>query len=124
MSKKDVISLTGIRARGFHGVLDFEREQGQEFVVDVALSIDLSRAGRKDDLAATVNYAEVAELVVKEIQGSPLNLIEALAERIARQCLNFSKVTQVSVTVHKPQAPIAVPFEDVAVTVVRKRKGK
>lgn len=122
MSKHDIITLRGIRARGYHGVLDFERQQGQDFVVDVIMHVDLSRPGRTDELDSTVDYAQIADAIVAEIQGPPLNLIEALAQRIAQRCLSFNKVKQVTVTVHKPQAPISVPFEDVAVTIVRKKK--
>jgi dihydroneopterin aldolase len=122
MSKHDTITLRGIRARGYHGVLDFEREQGQDFIVDVILNVDLSRPGRTDELNSTIDYSQIAESVVTEIQGPPLNLIEALAQRIARRCLSYDKVKQVTVTVHKPQAPISVPFDDVAVTIIRKKK--
>lgn len=122
MSKHDTITLRGIRARGYHGVLDFEREQGQDFIVDVILNVDLSRPGRTDELNSTIDYSQIAEAVVTEIQGPPLNLIEGLAQRIARRCLGYDKVKQVTVTVHKPQAPISVPFDDVAVTIIRKKK--
>ena len=113
--------LTGVRARGRHGVLDFEREQGQDFVVDVRLSLDLAPAATTDDLDRTVDYGRLAEAVVADVEGEPLNLIEALAERVAQTCLRQSGVAEVEVTVHKPQAPISVPFADVAVTLTRSR---
>ncbi len=115
----DHIALTGVRATGFHGVYPDERRNGQEFIVDLVLGLDLRPAARSDDVADTVHYGELAEQVVALIEGEPVDLIETLAQRIADAVLLRSLVTEVQVTVHKPSAPIAVPFGDVAVTVVR-----
>ena len=117
----DRISLRGVRARGFHGVLPDEKVQGQDFVVDVLLDVDLSRAAGTDDLAHTVSYAEVAADVVALVEGAPLDLIETLAARVADAVLARPLVEAVEVTVHKPQAPVGVPFGDVAVTIRRER---
>lgn len=117
----DQVVLTGIVGRGHHGVYDFEREQGQDFVVDVACSIDLSPAAQSDDLANTIDYAELATAVVADIEREPLNLIEALAARIAGTCLRLERVTEVTVTIHKPQAPMPVRVGDVAVTLTRSK---
>ncbi len=117
----DRITVTGIRATGHHGVFPEERRSGQPFVVDVALGLDLSAAGATDDLTATVDYGVVARQVVDDIAGEPLDLIEALAERIARSCLGHPPVRAVEVTVHKPEAPIPVPFGDTSVTIIRTR---
>ena len=121
LSSRDRVVLTGIRAWGRHGVYDFEREQGQHFVVDVALGLDLAPASTTDDLSRTVDYGTLAEAVVADVQGEPLNLIEALAERVAQTCLRQPGVDEVEVTVHKPEAPIGVAFTDVAVTLTRSR---
>ena len=118
---KDQISLTGVRARGFHGVLAEEKRDGQEFVVDVILHLDLQPAGTRDDLELTVNYAEVGADVVARIEGPSLDLIESLAEQIAGDALGRPGVHAVEVTVHKPSAPVGVPFGDVAVTIERRR---
>jgi dihydroneopterin aldolase len=118
---KGRVALRGITARGFHGVFSSERSDGQDFVVDVMLEIDLAAAAVSDDLADTVDYGGVAAAVVADIEGEPLNLIEALASRIADTCLRFERVTSVEVTVHKPQAPMPVRVADVAVTLVRCR---
>ena len=118
---KGRVALRGITARGFHGVFAFERSDGQDFVVDVVLEIDLEPAATSDDLADTVDYGGVATAVVADIEGKPLNLIEALASRIADTCLRFERVTSAEVTVHKPQAPMPVRVADVAVTLVRCR---
>ena len=117
----DHIVLQGISARGFHGVLDFEKTDGQDFVVDVTLEVDLRRAGRSDLLAHTVSYAEVAADIVDVIAGPSLDLIESLAEQIAATALRRPLVQSVEVTVHKPQAPVGVPFGDVQVTIERCR---
>ncbi len=117
----DRIVLQGISARGFHGVLGFEKADGQDFVVDVTLEVDLRRAGRSDLLAHTVDYAEVAADTVALITGPSLDLIETLADRIAAAALHRPLVQAVEVTVHKPQAPVGVPFGDVMVTVERHR---
>jgi dihydroneopterin aldolase / 2-amino-4-hydroxy-6-hydroxymethyldihydropteridine diphosphokinase len=117
----DRIVLEGISARGCHGVLDVEKTDGQVFVVDVTLEVDLRRAGRSDLLAHTVNYAEVAAEIVALITGPSLDLIETLADQIAAAALRRPLVQAVEVTVHKPQAPVGVPFEDVRVLVERRR---
>jgi len=117
----DRIELKGISAHGHHGVLDFEKADGQEFVVDVALEVDLRRPGRSDVLSHTVNYAEVAADVVSLITGPSLDLIEALADRIAQTALHRPLVQAVEVTVHKPQAPVGVTVGDVRVVVERHR---
>lgn len=118
----DQIIVTGIRGFGFHGVLDFEREQGQEFSVDVVLDVDLAAAASSDDLDDTVNYADVATAAHELIVGEPVDLIETLAERIAQACLVHPAARRVEVTVHKPQAPIPVPFDDVMIRIVREAR--
>lgn len=117
----DRISLLGVRARGFHGVLADEKRDGQDFVIDVVLHLDLAPAGTTDDLARTINYAEVGADVVRRIEGPSLDLIESLAEQVAGDALARPGVRAVEVTVHKPSAPVGVPFGDVAVTIHRTR---
>jgi dihydroneopterin aldolase len=117
----DRISLHGLRVRGHHGVFDFERRDGQDFVVDVELELDLTRAAASDDVTDTVHYGELAGRLAEVIAGEPVNLIETLAERLAAVCLADARVDAATVTVHKPQAPIPHEFADVAVTVRRAR---
>jgi 7,8-dihydroneopterin aldolase/epimerase/oxygenase len=117
----DLITLTGLRARGFHGVYAEERRAGQEFVVDAVLEVDLRPAARSDDVADTVHYGQLAEGLVAVVTGEPLDLIETLAERLAGVCLADPRVAAATVTVHKPQAPIPHEFTDVSVTVRRTR---
>jgi 7,8-dihydroneopterin aldolase/epimerase/oxygenase len=121
VSADDRVALRGLRARGRHGWFAWEREQGQEFVVDVELSLDTASAAATDDLAATVDYGAVAAAVVALVEGEPVHLVETLADRIAARCLDDPRVSAVTVTVHKPQAPLPVAFEDVAVTITRRR---
>lgn len=115
----DRIALTGLRVRGHHGVLAQERRDGQEFVVDVVLDVDVAEAAATDDVGRTVHYGDLAEQLAAVVAGEPVDLIETLATRLAEVCLAQHRVRSVEVTVHKPHAPIAVPFDDVSVTVVR-----
>jgi dihydroneopterin aldolase len=117
----DRVALRGLRARGHHGVFPKEREEGQTFIVDLTLGLDIRPAAADDDLTKTVHYGIVAEEVVAVVQGEPVNLIETLAELIARTCLKHDGVQEVEVCVHKPDAPITVPFDDVTVTITRSR---
>lgn len=117
----DRITLRGLRGHGHHGVYPEERETGQPFVVDVELTLDLAPAARSDAVTDTVHYGELATRVVAVIEGDPVDLLETLAQRIATLSLSYEPVEQVEVTVHKPQAPVGVPFDDVAVTIVRTR---
>ncbi|MEV6368641.1 dihydroneopterin aldolase [Micromonospora musae] len=117
----DRITLTGLRARGRHGVYDFEREQGQDFVVDVVLELDLGPAARSDDVADTVHYGELADRLVAVVTGDPVDLIETLADRLLDVCLADPRVASATVTVHKPEAPVPHTFTDVAVTMTRGR---
>ncbi len=118
-SPGDRVRLTGLRVRGHHGVLPEERRDGQEFVVDVALSLDLRRAALSDDVADTVHYGVLAEQLAAVVSGEPVDLLETLATRLAEVCLQDGRVTGAEVTVHKPSAPIPLVFDDVSVTVVR-----
>lgn len=118
---RDRITLTGVRVRAHHGVFDFERAEGQEFVIDVSVAVDLAAAASGDDLGRTVHYGELAEAVAAAVRRDPVDLIETVAERVAGVALAYPAVEEVEVTVHKPGAPIPVPFADVAVTIVRSR---
>lgn len=117
----DRIAVTGLRVRGFHGVFEHERRDGQDFVIDVSLSLSLHAAALSDDVADTVHYGELADAITAIVAGEPVNLIETLAERIATACLADTRVVSVEVTVHKPQAPVAGHFDDIAVSIVRQR---
>ncbi|UTT63305.1 dihydropteroate synthase [Microcella humidisoli] len=117
----DRITLTGLRAFAHHGVFDHERRDGQEFVIDVTAHLDLRGAAAYDELASTVHYGELAEQVVAAVETDPVDLIETVAERVAGVVLRHGAVWQTEVTVHKPQAPITVPFADVSVSIVRGR---
>ena len=118
----DRITVSGIRAFGHHGVLEHERRDGQTFLVDVTLGVDTRAAAASDDLADTVDYGAVAADVVAEVTGTPRDLLETVAEQIAAACLAHAGVLAVQVTVHKPDAPVGVPFEDVTVQIERARR--
>ncbi|GIH66957.1 dihydroneopterin aldolase [Microbispora siamensis] len=120
-TSRDSVRLTGLRARGRHGCLPAERELGQEFVIDVALWFDTAPAAVADDLTLTVDYGALAGELVRIVEGEPVNLIETLAERLAAACLAHELVEEAEVSVHKPAAPIPLPFGDVVVTIRRGR---
>ena len=115
----DRITLSGLRVRGFHGVLPEERRDGQDFIVDAVLSLDTRAAAASDDLSDTVDYGTLAASLAAVIAGEPFDLIEKLADRLAAVCLAHPLVFEVELTVHKPSAPIPLAFDDVSVTVVR-----
>jgi dihydroneopterin aldolase len=117
----DHIVLTGLTVRGNHGVFDFERRDGQDFMLDVDLELDTTPAARSDDVADTVDYGELATALAAVVGGEPVNLLETLAQRLAEACLADERVAAATVTVHKPQAPIPLQFADVAVTIRRDR---
>jgi dihydroneopterin aldolase len=117
----DRILVRGIRAFGHHGVHPEERATGQPFVVDVELRLDLSVAAASDDVADTVHYGDLSGRVVAAVERDPVDLVETLAARVADVALSFPLVEEVEVTVHKPEAPVGVPFSDVAVVLVRTR---
>lgn len=119
----DEIVLTGLTVFGRHGVFAHEREDGQEFTIDLRVRMPLSDAAASDDVTDTVHYGELAEAVAAVVAGEPVNLIETLAQRIADVALADPRVRSVVVTVHKPHAPIPLTFSDVAVTIERHRAG-
>lgn len=118
----DRIALTGLRVRGHHGVFEHEKRDGQEFVVDVTLWLDLGSASRTDDLKETYHYGELAEMAAAIIGGEPCDLIETVAGRIADAAMTDPRLHAVEVTVHKPSAPIPLTFDDVSVTIRRSRR--
>lgn len=116
----DLIEIKGIKSFGYHGVFESENIAGQDFFVDVLLELDLARASVSDDVTDTVNYSEITDLVVEEITGERVALIEKLAGRILdRIKSSYPQVVNVSVTVHKPQAPVNAQVEDISVTIKR-----
>jgi len=119
----DRIELRGLMVRGRHGVFDHERADGQDFVVDITVWIDLADAAASDELADTYDYGALARLAADVIAGPPRNLIEGVGAEIADQVMRDPRVHAVEVTVHKPQAPIPQQFDDVAVVVRRSRRG-
>lgn len=120
----DEIRLTGLRARAHHGVFEHERRDGQPFVIDVVVRLPLAAAAAGDDLSRTVHYGELAEEIVAAVERDPVDLIETVAERVAALVLERPVVEEVEVTVHKPEAPITVPFDDVSVTIRRGRESR
>jgi dihydroneopterin aldolase len=117
----DQLAVRGIDVHAHHGVFDFERRDGQTFLIDLLLGFDTRAAAAADDLSSTVDYGALVDEVVAAVQKDPVDLIETLAQRIADVCLGHALVETVEVTVHKPHAPIAATFDDVALTINRSR---
>ncbi|ETA07165.1 MULTISPECIES: dihydroneopterin aldolase [Gordonia] len=119
----DRIELRGLKVRGNHGVFDHEREDGQDFFIDVTLWLDLRAAADTDDLAETVDYGALAQQVAAIVGGEPRNLIETVGAEVAETIMADERISACEVTVHKPSAPIPLTFDDVAVVTRRSRKG-
>lgn len=121
----DRITLTGLELYGYHGVFPDEKRDGQRFVVDITIWLDVTAAAAADDLTRTVNYGELAELASVIVTGPPRDLIEAVAAEIADEIMRRYPVHAAEVTVHKPSAPIPLTFANVSVTVRRsiRREG-
>lgn len=117
----DQLTLTGLRATAHHGVFEHERLNGQEFIVDLTVWFDSREAASSDDLGRTVDYGVLAGEVVAALESDPVDLIETVAERLAQVALAHDAVSRVRVTLHKPSAPIQVPFDDVSITIERTR---
>jgi dihydroneopterin aldolase len=115
----DRITLRGLRVFGYHGVLDTERRDGQEFVIDATLWVPTSPAAAGDDLSRTADYAALADRLAAVAAGPPVRLIETLAQRLAEAALAEPLAREVEITVHKPSAPISHHYEDVSVTIRR-----
>lgn len=118
----DQLAIRGIEAFGHHGVFDFERADGQVFVIDLVLGLDTAPAAVSDDLSQTVDYGTLVADVKDAVERDPVNLIETLAQRIAHVCTSRDGVDWAEVTVHKPNAPIEATFSDVALTIKRSRQ--
>ena len=116
----DCISIKGISAFGYHGVFDFEKRDGQEFSVDLEIYLDLSAASRSDRLEDSIDYSLLTTIAREAIEGEPFDLVERLAGFIADRIRSeFLAVQSISVTVHKPQAPVKEKVTDIAVTIRR-----
>ncbi|WP_304107666.1 dihydroneopterin aldolase [Mycolicibacterium bacteremicum] len=119
----DRIELRGLKVRGHHGVFDHERRDGQDFIIDVTVWVDLAAAAATDDLADTVDYGGLATRAAEIVAGPPRNLIETVSAEIAEDVMSDERIHAVEVVVHKPSAPIPLTFDDVAVVARRSRRG-
>jgi dihydroneopterin aldolase len=119
----DRIELRGLTVRGNHGVFDHERRDGQDFVVDITVWIDLAAAAASDDLADTLDYGALAQRAAAVVAGPARNLIETVAAEIADGVMTDPRLHAVEVVVHKPDAPIPLTFSDVAVVARRSRRA-
>ena len=119
----DRIELRGLKVRGNHGVFDHERRDGQDFVIDITVWIDLAAAAASDALSDTYDYGVLAQRAAAIVGGPARNLIETVAAEIAEDVMTDERVHAAEVVVHKPSAPIPLDFADVAVVARRSRRG-
>lgn len=120
----DRIELRGLKVRGNHGVFAHERADGQDFIVDITVWMDLSVAAASDALADTYDYGVLAQRAAEIIAGPARDLIETVAAEIADEVMADRRVQAVEVTLHKPHAPIPLTFADVAVVARRSRRDR
>lgn len=119
----DTIALRGLTVFGRHGVFEHERRDGQDFIVDLELSVPLDAAAASDDISDTIHYGELADAVAAVVAGEPVNLLETLADKVAAVVLSDARIAAAEVTIHKPHAPIEQRFSDVSVTISRKNRN-
>lgn len=117
----DKIRLTNVQVYGYHGVFPHEKEAGQLFRVDVELSLDLSPAGKSDDLAATVDYVAVYRTILEVFSEKKANLVEHVAERLAEKLLCFSSVKSAKIVIHKPHVPVEKFSGQFSIEIVRNK---
>jgi dihydroneopterin aldolase len=118
----DKIIMSRMAFYGYHGVFPEENKLGQQFYVDLELSLPLEQAGRSDSLEYTVNYAEIYDTVQSIVEQKTYRLIEALAENIASVLLQtYTSINEITVRVIKPNPPFRIFFEGVTVEITRKR---
>ena len=115
----DSVSLLDIMVYGRHGVSDEEQAIGRPFAIDVEVSLDLRQAGATDDIGATVNYAALCEVVRQANEAGPFRLLEAFAERIAKEVIASFPVAEVTVRVRKPHPPVGMLVGSAQVEIAR-----
>lgn len=117
----DHIKIVQLEVFAFHGCEEQEKRDGQKFYIDADLYTDIRTPGISDDLNDTMNYATVCQFIDKFMKENRFDLIEAAAEQTVRALLQeFPKVRGVDFTIYKPNAPIGLPFGNVAVSISRK----
>ena len=117
----DKILLQNMMFYGFHGVHEYEREQGQRFYLDVEMTLDVSQAAKSDDIGDTVDYTVVYSRIKDIVENRRFNLLEALGVNIAEMVLDFPLITQVRVKIRKPAVPIPGQIDFVETEIVRGR---
>jgi dihydroneopterin aldolase len=121
----DTVFITGLALHAYHGVMQHEAKVGQSFQLDLVLDIELAEASRSDKLAHTVSYDQVVKIATEAFCGRRFRLVEAAAGAVADAVLaKFPQVRGLRITVHKPHAPIAATFDDVGVTIERRRNNR
>lgn len=120
----DTLRITGIEVLGYHGVYPQERQKGQLFIVDIEVELDTHTAAASDALSDTLDYSTLIEKIAQRVAGEPVDLIETLAADLAKIVLTFPQADAVTVTLHKPHAPLSTAVSDVALTIRRTRSDR
>ena len=115
----DCIRIINLKIPGRHGVYEFEKEKDGLFELDVELFLNLKSAGKSDDLSKTVNYDEAVGIIMEVFNSKDRNLIESVAEDIARELLSKYTISKVMIRIRKPHAPISANFDTVEVELER-----
>ncbi|MCI9274100.1 MAG: dihydroneopterin aldolase [Clostridiales bacterium] len=118
----DQIQIRGLKLFAYHGVNPEEKQDGQNFELDVTLFTSVKRPGRTDDLNDTINYSKAVKCITRVMLEESYDLIERAASRVAQELLTeFSSLDRVTVRLKKPEAPIQADFDYVAVEITRSR---
>lgn len=117
----DRITIERLHVRGYHGVFDHERQDGQDFFIDAEVWLDTRASAASDDIDDTLHYGHLMRALYEVAAGEPVDLLETLAERLAAVTLSYPGPQAVRITVHKPKAPVKLRFDDVSVSVLRFR---
>ncbi|XP_018673810.2 dihydroneopterin aldolase 2 isoform X1 [Musa acuminata AAA Group] len=121
---KDKLILRGLQFHGFHGVKLEEKKLGQKFVIDVDAWMDLSNAGKSDDISVTVSYTAIYRIVKEVVEGPSQNLLESVAHLIANTTLlQFPQISAVRVKVGKPHVAVRGTIDYLGVEILRYKKA-
>jgi 7,8-dihydroneopterin aldolase/epimerase/oxygenase len=119
---RDKITLSNMMFYGFHGVYEYEREQGQKFYLDVDIFTDLQKAGNSDLVKDTIDYTTVYGRVKELVENHRFSLLEALGAHIGDSILQLTNVSDVTVRIRKPAVPMRGQIDYVEVQITRSNK--
>ena len=116
---KDIIRLGGLSFYGFHGVTAAEKETGRVFEVDCEVEVDLAEAGESDQLANTIDYKKIYDVIKESVEDKAYSLLEGLAQHITEKILDIFDIYRVTLKVRKMNPPIAGQVKYIEVEITR-----